>query len=42
MRDYIASPFFIDVQRDMVRKVARRLRSLGNDVYVQQENSFLN
>ena len=32
MRDYIASPFFTDVQRDMVRKVAHRLRSLGNDV----------
>lgn len=40
MRDYIASPFFTDVQRDMVRKVARRLRSLGNDVYVPMEHEI--
>ena len=40
MRDYIASPFFTDVQRDMVKKVARRLRSLGNDVYVPMEHEI--
>lgn len=40
MKIYIASPFFTDVQRDMIRKIAKRIRILGQDVYVPMEHEI--
>lgn len=40
MKIYIASPFFTDVQRDMVRKVAKTIRAWGHDVYVPMEHEI--
>lgn len=39
---YIASPFFTDEQRDMVKRIASTLRSWGNDVYVPMEHEVPN
>lgn len=42
MKIYLASPLFTEFEKENVRKVAKKLRGLGYEVYVPMEHSIEN